>query len=697
MIHATSSKQITMQAAQIQLKKNLYYFKLHCPQLFERFAHYTPVSSLYTLDQNAQPNIEHNNTYLLGGTQALNQDITDFFTSPLRRKSSLGTSELRTTYCLQDFHTERLRQIYHAHNTQKNNTETIQTIPLIVFLGMGLGTQIQKIIDQAHIQHAIVYEPNNDIFYASMHEIDYEALLHYFSKNGRSLTLQIGITPEQAILELTHKIRFEIGYSAIETYVFKQNLNQTTYTYFQLFSEMIKNSFHGLGYTEDEIIGYIHTIEKLKLGSKYLNKGQAITTLPAIIIGAGPSLDHSIQTLQRIQHHAILLSCSSSLEVLYQHGIQPDFHVEMERTRPVPEKIAMFKDKQYLKKIHLLSVNTLHPNMMGYFKSERFVFKENDVSTDIIRTLQMQHMNAVPHIETTPHIDVVPHTHPTSGNAAATIAIHLGFKNLYLFGLDFGMHSEDKHHSQDSLYYNQEWEFYADKIAGEMEVRGNFVPHIMTTQLLNAGRVSLEQVLSDNPDVTCFNTSDGVYIHGTQPLLHFNAANQLTQTPLADHQLHKQNCITHILNNHTTEFNTTQLFNVMEQQWNKAIANLKVTVQHFLNHLDHNITTHAAFLSCLDQQNKEARLAFQTIPQMGILLCGSFIQLQNITAALVLNLNEGQDINAALTHMKIIWQEYFYEMIHFCQHKISTDAKDFNLTNYVNKYTQPGQESHLSA
>jgi len=52
---------------------------------------------------------------------------------------------------------------------------------------------------------------------------------------------------------------------------------------------------------------------------------------PFIIVGSGPSLDNSIDTIKLLQNDCHIISAGSSIGSLMDHGVEPDFHVHVER------------------------------------------------------------------------------------------------------------------------------------------------------------------------------------------------------------------------------------------------------------------------------------------------------------------------------------------------------------------------------
>src|SRR5690606_30014369 len=96
------------------------------------------------------------------------------------------------------------------------------------------------------------------------------------------------------------------------------------------------------GFIEDENLGIAHFLHKLKPQSIFIKKYPmpSDVQLPmALIIGSGPSIDKQINYIKKVQNQCIIFSCSSSIEILYNNNIIPDFHVEIERTHIMMDRL----------------------------------------------------------------------------------------------------------------------------------------------------------------------------------------------------------------------------------------------------------------------------------------------------------------------------------------------------------------------
>ena len=78
--------------------------------------------------------------------------------------------------------------------------------------GVGIGLHLDQVFERRdHVNHLIIYEPNLDFFYASMHLVDYERLCREFAKPGKSFSLFIGIDKFELfnkVYRLLYQVRF---------------------------------------------------------------------------------------------------------------------------------------------------------------------------------------------------------------------------------------------------------------------------------------------------------------------------------------------------------------------------------------------------------------------------------------------------------------------------------------------------------
>jgi hypothetical protein len=119
-------------------------------------------------------------------------------------------------------------------------------------------------------------------------------------------------------------------------------------------------------------------------------------------------------------------------------------------------------------------------------------------------------------------LDSILYSYPTVSNCALSYALRLGFKQIYLFGVDLGFVDPARHHSQHSAYYNakkggQELYDYSTHGTG-LRVAGNFEEYVFTKHEFKYSAEILGKAIAEYPDADVYNTSNGAKIEGTFPL-----------------------------------------------------------------------------------------------------------------------------------------------------------------------------------
>jgi len=131
---------------------------------------------------------------------------------------------------------------------------------------------------------------------------------------------------------------------------------------------------------------------------------------------------------------------------------------------------------------------------------------------------------------------------PLVSNFGLSLISSLGFKNVYLAGIDCGMKTCSEHHSKDSIYYKGLQKSSVEPTAKELiEVEGNKDGVVYTTDLLNQSRLCLQLVLS-NSTLNCFNFSEGAKIDGSVAVYN---SEELKFSPIKDKRKRLETLLEH--------------------------------------------------------------------------------------------------------------------------------------------------------
>jgi hypothetical protein len=388
-------------------------------------------------------------------------------------------------------------------------------LPLLVIMGTGLGFHIEDIIEKREISSLIIYEHDLDRFLVSLYTLDWQKIYSRFNVNeGCSI---------QLILAMEDNYISQYGYLWNElvqytphfpfTSLFYNHLSDTTSA--KIIKDIQSNVVTFLqqwGHYDDEINQYNNARQNLIHGAKGFKPStfRVNKNIPVAIIGAGPSLDDKIETIKANREKLLIISCGTSIGTLCKHNIKPDFHVELESDYVVYEAITKSTTKEFRKDITLLAAAQINPLCLSLFEKSCVYFKDSTALSELFIDNPQ---------------DIITSTTPTCTNAGCAIAVQLGFKNIFLFGTDFGFSSKEKHHASGSIYYQD-----PDKISSILSNANDFSnKETMTTTGVNGHPIEtkplyytaqkrLEECIkyAHKKNITVYNCSDGASIKNSK-------------------------------------------------------------------------------------------------------------------------------------------------------------------------------------
>jgi len=489
---------------------NMAVLKKYMPDVFKFYENYSPTRVKLTFDKNGNLNLVSNGNLIYQDDPKLSseQQVTEFLKKP--RCLSYHVSQDGTGF----YEHEKVLQtiVERRKNDVGESTQRIfpkdEQIDFIAFMGTGLGYHLQSLFASNTIRYAFVYEPDPDCFYCTLHSIDIGDMIKACFSRGGQLTLQIGGNSNGFVNEIARIFKRKGYFNVSKMFLYRHYLSDETNEAFQMVHDLAYRYVSGWGFCEDEITGLSHTLTNISTNNYPCLLETAKSRkreLPVFLVGNGPSLDFSFEYLKAHQDNAIILSCGTALKPLLDFGIIPDIHIEMERPAELFGWIDKVGHKDKLKQMELICINTVYPEILKLFKRAHLVLKPVDAGSTFIQEYISDKYSEVFYCN------------PTVSNAAAASAVAMGFKNLYLFGVDYGFKSEEHHHSKGSLYYRDNEGLDLGNNSVALSVPGNFEEKVLTTQVFDSSRMMMEMLLQANPDVNCVNTSDGALIQLSTP------------------------------------------------------------------------------------------------------------------------------------------------------------------------------------
>ncbi len=516
-------RQAEVQKLQMQMQvlfnKNLALFEDRMPKLHLLVSQHTAEEVVLRLDGNDQVNLMDLNTqqfmYSENPDVVCRNQVEQFHQSGNLRRLRITRNK---EYNAEHIHIPCLNGLLDEYedNQAKRLTKTPKFMPTLIVSGVGLGHHLNDLVDRYDIQNIIIYENCLDTFYGSMHVIDWAKILDYFRQKDRSISLCVGVEPRIALSQIESTIQRNGLYSQIFTFVYQHSRRPAELNFLDTYQKELRTFVGGLGYFDDEQIGLAHAYHNLKSTSAVFVSNDSHQRKPRLLlIGNGPSLDEHQEYIQRHRKNVVVMSCGTALSSLLRMGIKPDFHVEMERCIMVNDVIRHFSGSEDRNDITLLCLHTVAPETIEAFPESCYAIKANDAGGSLIRDYYQPQ-----------RVDELVFCNPTVANCGLSFAVSMGFEDIHLIGVDFGVLEAEKHHSKHSVY--NEMEAFAKKEKIDYTIydenratpcKGNLGGTVMAMPTLNMARVSMERFLNFLkpmfPNLRCYNTNHGALIQHT--------------------------------------------------------------------------------------------------------------------------------------------------------------------------------------
>ena len=500
---------------------NISALKKHIPDVAKIFESYIPKRNFRLFcNENGIPNLEwlDTNVAIYGDDPYADceKQITEILTNSTLLHIEFSAEKNDAKF----IHVDYMNQLTLCNQRADEQLERIQKIPdslpLMLMFGVGLGYHLSYLYQECRVSNLFLFEPDFDLFYASLYCFELASLLDYISTEGLGFHLFLGTDEEHVMTDLLNALHKRGAFMAAGA------LPCWHYPSPDIFKlvDAVRREFYllttGWGFYDDNIIALSHCAANLSNRVPFLLKNKQVATewqnLPVFVVANGPSFDASLEYIQRYRDRVLLVSCGSTITALVKMGIKPDVHVETERCKVTPDCLAIIDDPDYLRDIFFFGTDVIHPETMRFFARSGLCFKADEPSG-----LLCYHY--FPESRMWAHLSGV---NPTVGNIGLTFACVMGFHNIYLFGLDNGYKDQNHHHSRSSFYFDAQGKHIEDMTAmiiakEDPWVPGNFGGEVRSPIIFNSSRKILENTLQQYPDVHCINCSDGAKISGAIP------------------------------------------------------------------------------------------------------------------------------------------------------------------------------------
>ncbi len=518
-------------------QKNLAYFQKYRPEIFDYFANFEPRHCELVVTPG------HEDVDLIDSGQSIYRHLAQEYaksevqTFIKENPSDKPILTMELPYVRESaatrFAMKYVRESLSKSTVTPDSFEGYyrgKVVPSVIFLGCGLGYHIEQLTSQADVIDAVVFEPDAERFALSLFTVDWEEICARFRGKGRAISFCIATNSSEENLRrvLGSKMAEMVPLYPYLSYYYNHLANVDLFRIAKGLEKDLPVVGTNWGAYDFELRGTRNVCQNLRSGGKYIQPYQLPESqIPVAIVGSGPSIDSRIEALKSNRDNLVVISAGTGLRALLSHGVRPDFHVELDADYMIYEMLNDIKEQHGLEGITLLCTASVNPLVPPMFENARFYFS-SDYYIPALLGLEK---------------DSVPGCTPTCTNAAVALAFAYGFRNLFLFGTDYGYQDKSQHHSKYSVYGQESKTEFASRFQKETasgtEARPKFETEgVNETTVITQGdyftaKRTLETYLSDRKNqglsFTVRNCSDGALIEGAEWISSADFSEQMSE------------------------------------------------------------------------------------------------------------------------------------------------------------------------
>ena len=365
--------------------------------------------------------------------------------------------------------------------------------PVLIFLGLGLGYQVASALKhfskQLNIQHIIIIEKDLELLRAALMTLDLSDVI-----NHPKIEFFVGKEPHDLFKLLSGYFQYfpEISHFFKNLkFVIMPSVHLAHGEYYQkVISSLIHSIMdllHDLGNDPyDSVLGLEHILANIfpMIQDPGIASFQnSFKGKPAILIGAGPSLNKNMHFLKEASHKALLVCVDAAFRPLLNAGIQPHLVANIERTRG---QDAFFSNLNGLEDTFFVFCTVVHPSTYDAYQGPKIIahrynepMKWLGLNTGVLTG------------------------GPLIGNFAFDIAQYLGCDPIIMVGQDLSFHPTGPTHVEGMVFGDQE-----NVKKNMIAVEGNFGETLMADVFFDQSRRSLE-IQVEQFDGLCINATEG--------------------------------------------------------------------------------------------------------------------------------------------------------------------------------------------
>lgn len=370
---------------------------------------------------------------------------------------------------------------------------------VVVVYGLGLGYLVEVLLEKLDERIPLfVMEPDQTVFQQAMRTRDLRSIL-----TSDRVYIQVGdsmIDLKDSLSAFYNATRFQnvvltglAGHQTVYNDFYLESLEGIKQVMNWVVMEFRTRANIGDRIVSSTILNFVDYCTHPGVNSLF----DKIAGVPAIIVGAGPSLNHNIELLREAKGRAVIIAVGTAVKALQKQGIVPDFIVSIDAGAYNYEHFKEFNNQDTT----LLTDIQTYPTILQTFQGPIFVAA--------IQSFILNWSDSA--VEDKGGLD----TGGTAANSAMTAAYKMGANPIIFVGQDLAFAHDGHTHAAGTNYDN------VISTTGENDecfyVKANDGGEVLTNRLFDYYRLFFEKWIQVKNDRTYINaTEGGALIAGTQ-------------------------------------------------------------------------------------------------------------------------------------------------------------------------------------
>jgi hypothetical protein len=385
----------------------------------------------------------------------------------------------------------------------------MQSESLYAITGFGDGSHIRHFMDNSSGgTHFLVVEKEPSILRETFSRFDVSEILmndRFMLGTGQFDDLFFKDIQDAAMLNIfdVNSLVFSPLHSTDEAY-YDQARNELIRQYLVIRPLMEVNLRTGVNLQENTMENLEHMISSPDIGELT----DQFRDIPFILVGAGPSLDESIEFLREMQDHAIIVASNSPYRKLINSGIKPHLVVTAD---PMSPTLAGFQNVS-LEGVPLACPYSAYPEIVRRFSGRIISWLNVNPIVEMLKQSWKQKPG-------TPIME-----QGTVSGCVLDISRVLGCRKVMFVGQDMCVRDDGKYYTDDSFYADS-GEHYSSNKKGQL-LPGNTQDEVLVEGRLFVYLKTFEKFISENNHVEYRNLArTGVKINDA-PFIEYEQAIQ---------------------------------------------------------------------------------------------------------------------------------------------------------------------------